>query len=63
MSLRSTRDTLESYRLLLERLEQTRDPAWDARSFAELKRILLKRITHLKAVGAAERRSSERRAA
>lgn len=61
--IRPTRDTLESLRVVLRTLDMNRDPAWDARSFVELKRILHTRIEKLKAADARERRVSERRAA
>jgi hypothetical protein len=63
MPPRSTRDTLESLRLVLRTLEMNRDPAWDTRSFVELRRILRTRIAYLKAADARERRASDRWAA
>jgi hypothetical protein len=40
-----------------------RDPAWDTRSFVELKRILRTHIAYFNAADARERRACERRAA
>jgi hypothetical protein len=60
MPLRSTRDTLESVRLVLRTLEMNRDTAWDTRSFIELRRILHTRIAYLKAADARERQASGR---
>ncbi len=61
--IRSTRETLESLRLVLRRLQLSRDPAWDTRSLVELERILRKRIACLEAADARERRASDRWAA
>ena len=63
MPFRSTRETLESLRLVLRKLQVSRDPAWDTRSLVELKRILRKRIAYLEAADTRERRASERWAA
>jgi hypothetical protein len=54
---RPTRDTIESLRLTLERVEQSIDPSADAQEIAELKRILLARIADLEAVTALEAQS------
>ena len=47
MTLRSVPDTIESLRATLQRLEQKADTARDSMDFAQLKRILLKRIAEL----------------
>ena len=52
MSLRAPKDTAESLRLTLQKLEQAADPAHDAAARAELKRILLMRIADLEALEA-----------
>jgi hypothetical protein len=44
---RPKKDTLESLRVTLQQLEQTADPACDAESMAQLKRILMNRIADL----------------
>jgi hypothetical protein len=59
----STRETLESLRLVVRRLQLSRDPAWDTRSLVELKRIPRKRIACLEVADAQERRPSDRWAA
>ena len=61
MFVRSIRDTLESLRLLLRKLQLSRDPSWDVRSFVELKRILRKRIRDLEAAEMRERRPQRKR--
>lgn len=52
MSLRAPKDTVESLRLTLQRLEQFTDPAQDLEARTELKRILLLRIADLEALEA-----------
>ena len=52
MSLRAPKDTIESLRLTLQRLEQTADSSNDPEASAELKRILLLRIATLEALEA-----------
>ncbi len=52
MSLRAPKDTIESLRLTLQRLEQTADSSHDPEASAELKRILLLRIATLEALEA-----------
>lgn len=52
MSLRAPKDTIESLRLTLQRLEQTSDAAQDPEARAELRRILLLRIANLEALEA-----------
>jgi len=44
---RPKKDTLESLRVTLQQLEQTADPARDADSMAQLKRVLMNRIADL----------------
>ena len=44
---RPKKDTLESLRVTLQQLEQTADPARDAESMAQLKRVLMNRIADL----------------
>lgn len=50
MSLRAPKDTIQSLRLMLQRLEQTADPDSDREARAELKRLLLSRIANLEAL-------------
>jgi hypothetical protein len=52
VSLRAPKDTVESLRLTLQRLEQFSDPAHDAEAKAQLKRILMIRIANLEALEA-----------
>jgi hypothetical protein len=52
MTARPSKETLESLRVTLQRLEQTIDPSADAQSLADLKRILLGRIAELEALNA-----------
>ena len=47
MAPRPKKDTLESLRVTLQQLEQTADPARDADSMAQLKRVLVNRIADL----------------
>src|SRR5260370_2491719 len=49
MTLRSLRDTVESLRVILRKVEQTADPGQDAAAVIDLKRILRKRIAELEA--------------
>jgi len=58
LSLRSSRETIESLRLTLESLDQSPDPAADARELAELKRILLARIADLEMLDALKGQTS-----
>jgi hypothetical protein len=57
MSIRPTRETVESLRLTLARLEQSTAPAPNSDEFQELKRILLARIADLEAVTAMQAQS------
>jgi hypothetical protein len=52
MNLRPARETLDSLRVTLQKLEQTTDPASGAQDVAELKQILLNRIAELEALQA-----------
>jgi hypothetical protein len=52
MTARSARETLESLRITLQKLEQTSDPASDRQDVAELKQILLNRIAELETLQA-----------
>jgi hypothetical protein len=52
MTVRSSRETLESLRVTLQKLEQTTDATADGRDVAELKQILLNRIAELEALNA-----------
>jgi hypothetical protein len=52
MNLRPARETLDSLRVTLQKLEQTTDPASDGHDVAELKQILLNRIAELEALNA-----------
>jgi len=47
MTARSARETLESLRVTLQKLEQDKDPASNRQDVAELKQILLNRIAEL----------------
>lgn len=47
MTLRSIPDTIASLRILLRRLDQSADVSRDSLAFAQLKRIILKRIAKL----------------
>ena len=58
MSTRPSRETLESLRLTLQKLEQTADPTSDAQAVAELKRIIVKRIADLEMLDALDSQSS-----
>ena len=49
VTLRSLRDTVESLRAILRKVEQTADPGQDAADVIDLKRILRKRIAELEA--------------
>ena len=62
MFVRLIPDTLESLRILKRRLELTRDPSWDTRSFVELKRILRHRIAELEAADMMERQRQRKAA-
>jgi hypothetical protein len=50
LSLRAPKDTIQSLQVLLQRLEQSSDPATDPEARAELKHILLSRIANLEAL-------------
>jgi hypothetical protein len=52
MTARSARETLESLRITLQKLEQTSDPASNREDVAELKQILLNRIAELETLHA-----------
>ena len=52
MSVRPARETLESLRVTLHKLEQTADSASDRQDVAELKQILLNRIAELETLNA-----------
>ncbi len=54
MQRRSTRDTLRSLRITLQKLEQNFDANEDASAMVELKRILLNRIAELELLSALE---------
>jgi len=47
MTLRSIPDTIASLRVILRRLDQSADVPRDSLAFAQLKRIILKRIAAL----------------
>jgi hypothetical protein len=52
MTPRSPRETLESLRVTLHKLEQSTDAASDGQDAAELKQILLNRIAELETLNA-----------
>ncbi|MGA8087560.1 MAG: hypothetical protein WCA10_09650 [Terracidiphilus sp.] len=52
MAARTARETLDSLRVTLQKLEQTTDPASDGQDVAELKQILLNRIAELETLQA-----------
>jgi len=52
MTARSAQETLESFRVTLQRLEQASDLAADRQDIAELKQILLNRIAELETLNA-----------
>lgn len=52
MAPRSSKETLESLRLTLQKLEQTTDSPANGQDVAELKQILLNRIAELEALSA-----------
>jgi hypothetical protein len=54
MTARSPKETLESLRVTLQKLEQTSYAASDTQDIAELKQILLNRIAELEALSAME---------
>jgi len=54
MSINPPRETLESLRITVARLEQSTDPSTNPREAAELKRILLARIADLEVLAALE---------
>jgi hypothetical protein len=58
LSIRPSRETIESLRLTLESLEQSTDPGADPGEVAELKRILLARIADLEMLDALQAQSS-----
>jgi hypothetical protein len=59
MTVRPSKETLESLRITLQRLEQTVDPMADAQSLADLKRVILGRIADLEALNALSPTASE----
>jgi hypothetical protein len=59
MTSRPTRETLDSLRVTLHRLEQTNDLASDGQDVVELKQILLNRIAELETLNALSPRESE----
>ncbi len=52
MTSRSARETLDSLRVTLQKLEQASDPASDGQDVTELKQILLNRIAELETLQA-----------
>ncbi len=52
MSARSSKETLESLRVTLQKLEQTTDSPSNGQDIVELKQILLNRIAELEALSA-----------
>jgi hypothetical protein len=52
MNLRPARETLDSLRVTLQKLEQTADSSSNGHDVAELKQILLNRIAELEALHA-----------
>ena len=52
MNPRPARETLDSLRVTLQKLEQAADPVSDGQDVVELKRILLNRIAELEALEA-----------
>ena len=52
MAPRSSKETLESLRVTLQKLEQTTDSPSNGQDVAELKQILLNRIAELEALSA-----------
>ena len=52
MAPRSSKETLESLRVTLQKLEQTTDSPSNGQDIAELKQILLNRIAELEALSA-----------
>jgi len=59
MSINPPRETLESLRITVARLEQSTDSCTDPQEAAELKRILLARIADLEVIAAIETQSPE----
>jgi hypothetical protein len=59
MTSRPSRETLESLRVTLHKLEQTTDSASDGQDVAELKQILLNRIAELETLNALSPPDSE----
>ena len=59
MNSRPSRETLESLRVTLHKLEQTTDPASDGQDVAELKQILLNRIAELETLNALQPADAE----
>jgi hypothetical protein len=51
---RSSKETLESLRVTLQKLEQTVEPPLNGQDITELKQILLNRIAELEALSAIE---------
>jgi hypothetical protein len=60
MISRSTRETLESLRITLQKLEQAADPASNGQDIVELKQILLNRIAELETLHALQPEETER---
>lgn len=52
MAVRPARETLDSLRVTLQKLEQATDPASDGQDAVELKQIMLNRIAELEALQA-----------
>ena len=59
MTPRPTRETLDSLRVTLQKLEQNADPASNGQDVAELKQILLNRIAELETLNALQPAESE----
>ena len=59
MTLRNARETLDSLRVTLQKLEQTADSVSDGRDVAELKQILLNRIAELETLNALQPAQAE----
>lgn len=59
MTLRPSRETLDSLRVTLHKLEQTTDSTSDGQDVAELKQILLNRIAELETLNALQPADTE----
>jgi hypothetical protein len=59
MTPRNTRETLDSLRVTLQKLEQTADSVSNGQDVAELKQILLNRIAELETLNALQLAESE----